>query len=466
MLKRWNSLSLARQFLFAGVAVSLLAMLAVGALVAEVIERSFIRHAAAATALYVDSMIAPVLPDLRTAQRLDDVAAHSLDETLGAGKLGKRLVSFRLWRRDGTILYASTPELVGKRFEPSPNLDLAFSGQVVGEYGEVDDAESSYERSLGAPLLEIYSPILQPWSGEVVAVSEFYERAPDLPASLADARMKGWIAVAVVTLGLFFTLAGIVLRGSSTIEAQRVALKQRIEDLALLAETNEALAARLQTASEQATAFNERFLKRLGADLHDGPAQLVAFAALRLGSRALRDRSVPTEDRDEELAMIRASLADAMEEIRVISGGLALPHIETADMKEVLKAAVKTHEQRTRTEVALRCSADLPCLEPAEKICIFRFVQEALSNSFRHAGGKGATVRQRWQDDRLVIEVSDDGPGFDPGSVPGERLGLACLRQRVESVGGSMEIESSPSGTRVSMALDVVENREAAVWAA
>jgi hypothetical protein len=144
MLDRWRSFTLARQFLLAGTFVSLVAMLGVGALVANVIERSLIRHAAATTALYVDSVLAPILPDMRTVRNLDGIVAHALDETLEAGKLGERLVSYRLWRRDGTILYADRQELIGKRFEPSPDLLKAFSGEVVAEYGHADDPDSGF----------------------------------------------------------------------------------------------------------------------------------------------------------------------------------------------------------------------------------------------------------------------------------------------------------------------------------
>ena len=459
MLDRWRSLTLARQFLLAGTLVSVVAMLGVGALVANVIERSLIRHAGATTALYVDSVIAPLLPDMRTVDKLDDVVSRALDETLAAGMLGERLLSYRLWRRDGTVLYSDRPELIGKRFAPGPNLKAAFSGDVVAEYGLADDAESDFERATGEKLLEIYSPIRQPWTGEVVAVSEFYEHVHDFGQTLYTARIKGWGAVAVVTLGIFLTLAAIVLRGSATIEAQRLALKQRVEEQTRLAQANELLAIHVQTASERATAFNERFLRQLGADLHDGPAQLVAFAALRLGSKVLRDGRKAVRDR--ELDTIKESLADAMAEIRAISAGLVLPHIETATLAEVLTAAVKAHEQRTKTKVPLTVSADLESLDPAVKICAFRFVQEGLSNAFRHAGGKDISVSQSCEDGRLSIEVADGGPGFDLDAVPQERLGLASLRQRVESVGGTIMIASASTGTRLTMSVEQFQNGQA-----
>ena len=464
MLDRWQSFTLARQFLLAGTLVSAVAMLGVGALVANVIERSLIRHAGATTALYVDSVIAPLLPDMQNVEKLDEVVAHALDETLAAGRLGERLLSYRLWRRDGTVLYADRPELVGKRFDPSPDLKAAFSGEVVAEYGLADDAESVFERATDEKLLEIYSPIRQPWTGEVVAVSEFYEHVPDFAQTLYLARMKGWAAVALVTLGLFLTLAAIVLRGSATIEAQRLALKQRVEEQTRLAEANELLAIRAQSASERATAFNERFLRQLGADLHDGPAQLVAFAALRLGSRVVRDGTAKAA-RDRELNTIKASLADAMEEIRAISAGLVLPHIETASLAEVLAAAVRAHEQRTKTKVPLSVSANLMMLDPAVKVCVFRFVQEGLANAFRHARGKGVSVSQSCEGGRLSIEVIDRGPGFELDVVPQERLGLACLRQRVESLGGTIVVASASTGTRLTMSVGL-QGKEIAEWAA
>jgi signal transduction histidine kinase len=464
MLARWDSLSLIRQFLLAGVAISLLAMLLVGAVVADITARSFIKNAGTSTALFVDSVIAPILPDLQTAQQLDDVVTRSLDESLGAGRLGERLVSFRLWSKDGVILYSNRADLVGKTFQPSASLRAAFSGEIVAEFDDADDAESDFERSLAVPLLEVYSPVLQPWSGEVVGVLEFYEKVPDFAQSLHLARLKAWGAVAMVTLGLFGSLAAIVLRGSYMIDAQREALKARIDELADLAARNKALVERVQVAAENAANFNERFLQRLGADLHDGPAQQVAFAALRLGSRSLRKN--PKTGSDDELALIKDSLQDALDEIRVISGALALPHIETADLREVLKAAVVAHEKRTDDKVTLRMSGKAPPLNGPAKICLFRFVQEALNNASRHADGAGLSVIQGISGKMLRIEVADRGVGFNVNEVSRDRFGLACLRQRVEAVGGQFELESTSKGTRVSMSLHLKESGEDRKWAA
>ncbi len=457
MLHKWRSATLAEQFILASCAVSVIAMLAVGSFVSNLIAHSVIRHAGSTTALYVDSVVAPVLPDMATTTALDDVSIRALNETLSAGGLAKKLISFRLWSKDAIILYASRPELAGKRFPPSRSLISAFSGNVVSEYEIPDDIESQAERALGIPLLEIYSPVRQPWTGEVVAVAEFYELAPELAQTLVAARLKGWAAVAVVTLALVGSLAMVVLRGSRTIETQQSALRAKVAELAELAQNNAMLAQEVQESSVRATAFNERFLRRLGADLHDGPAQHVAFAALRLGSKVFREDSQP---RTREIEVVKESLADAMAEIRTISAGLAIPHIDTASVSEVIKAAVSSHELRTGSKVNLTVSEETPTLDADLKTCIFRFMQEALSNAYRHAGRGSVEVYQKFDGYSLVIDVADHGPGFDVAAIPADRLGLACLTQRIRSLGGYFQISSSRDGTRLRLRVDSVHHQK------
>ncbi|TGT51159.1 sensor histidine kinase, partial [Mesorhizobium sp. M00.F.Ca.ET.170.01.1.1] len=120
---------------------------------------------------------------------------RALDETLGQGALGKRLVSFKLWRRDGTILYSKNAELIGKQIKPNANLVAAFAGNVMVKYNKLEDEEDDEERSMNAPLLEIYNPVREPWSGEVVAVSEVYELSGDFEESLNSALRWSWLVV-------------------------------------------------------------------------------------------------------------------------------------------------------------------------------------------------------------------------------------------------------------------------------
>ncbi|NZD54584.1 sensor histidine kinase [Rhizobium leguminosarum] len=456
-LRRWNARSLASQFFIAGGLISIAAMLVVGFFVSHLIEETVIHNSGAATALYVDSVIAPLLPDMQTESLLDEASAQALDETLGQGALGKRLVSFKLWRSDGTILYSNEKELVGRKFAVSDKLQRAFAGSLVARYEIASDPESDKERALGKPLMEIYNPVLQPWSGQAVAVLEFYETAEGLADSLADARLRSWGAVAALTATFFLVLSVLVFRGSRTIEAQRKDLKERVTELSALLAENRGLQRRLQRASQRAAALNETYLRSIGADLHDGPAQHIAYASLRLDSDVLINASTQPEAREKELAWIRSSLAEAMTEIRNICSGLVLPQIEKSSITEIVTRVIDAHQHKTESHVETVIDEDGPDLPPAVKICIYRFVQEALNNAYRHGGGVQQAVRAASRKGHVRVEVSDHGDGFDPTEVRPTSLGLVGLRERVDSLGGSFDIKTGEGGTTVTMIFEPME---------
>ncbi|XAZ20923.1 sensor histidine kinase (plasmid) [Sinorhizobium sp. B11] len=456
-LIRWNARSLASQFFIMGGLVSLAAMFGIGLIVTRLIENAVIHNSGAATALYVDSVVAPLLPDMQTESLLDDASAQALDETLGQGALGRRLVSFKLWRRDGTILYSNEKELVGKTFPVNGKLAQAFAGSLVARYEVASDPESAEERNLGRALMEIYNPVLQPWSGEAVAVLEFYETSEGLEDSLAQARLWSWLAVAGLTAIFFLTLSILVFRGSHTIEVQREALKARVDELSALLVENRGLQRRLQLSSQRAAALNETYLRGIGADLHDGPAQHIAYASLRLDSNLLVDAAVQPEAREKELTWIRSSLAEAMKEIRDICKGLVLPQIEKASITEIVKRVVEAHQEKTGTTVDTKIDEDDPELATALKICIYRFVQEALNNAYRHGGGVEQAVRATSHGGAVRVEVSDRGEGFDPTQVRPASLGLAGLKERIDSLGGEFDIITGEGGTTVIMTFAPME---------
>ncbi|MGV2101100.1 sensor histidine kinase [Rhizobium sp. 21-4511-3d] len=460
-LSRWNARSLASQFFITGGVVSIMAMLLIGILLTRLIEDAVIHNSGAATALYVDSVVAPLLPDMQTETLLDEGSAQALNETLSQGALGKRLVSFKLWRSDGTILYSNEQELIGRKFPVSDKLRQAFSGALVARYEVASDPESEKERQLGKPLMEIYNPVLQPWSGQPVAVVEFYETAEGLADSIARARLWSWASVAGLTAIFFLALSALVFRGSRLIEAQRSDLRDKVTELSALLAEKLALQRRLQRSSLRAAALNETYLRSVGADLHDGPAQHIAYASLRLDSEMLVDAKTSPDMREKELSWIRSSLAEAMREIRTICRGLVLPEIEGASFAEIIERVVSAHETRTASTVSRSVEDDRSDLSAAVKICVYRFVQEALNNAYRHGGGIEQSVTARVRDGEVRIEVRDQGDGFDPNEVRPTSLGLAGLRERVDSLGGDFDIKTSGAGTVVSMTLQLMELEDA-----
>jgi signal transduction histidine kinase len=120
------------------------------------------------------------------------------------------------------------------------------------------------------------------------------------------------------------------------------------------------------------------------------------------------------------------------------------------------------NERRTGTKVATTLDA-LPDQAPLPvKITLYRFIQEALSNAYRHAGGVDQQVRVSCTADTLHIEIADGGAGFvgEPANNGVEHLGLIGMRERVESLGGQFQVNSRPGqGTTViaDLALQVAE---------
>ncbi|MGZ8438814.1 MAG: sensor histidine kinase, partial [Candidatus Limnocylindrales bacterium] len=130
---------------------------------------------------------------------------------------------------------------------------------------------------------------------------------------------------------------------------------------------------------------------------------------------------------------------------------LRTPELERASPAEIVRRAVAEHERRAAHPATVDISAIPDEAPAATKIALYRILSEALSNATRHGGGVGVEVRATEMDSFLSLEVSDAGPGFDPGPGPGDgHLGLAGMRERTELLGGRFELTSAAgTGTRI-----------------
>jgi signal transduction histidine kinase len=448
-----KSLSLAAQFALVGGIVMILSMILVGWLVSGRIKDSVVRNTALASAQYIDSIIAPLSQGIADSDTLSPGAKRALDELFQNTSLGERVVSFKLWKPGGLVVEASDPTITGETFDISPSLAGALNGEVRATFEDLNDEEDKGENALGLPLLEIYSPIREVWSGRVIGVAEFYEVATQLERDLAAARNNAWLAVAMIfsTIGTLLYL--IVLGGSHTIDRQRLALNAQLEDLRALSEHNRSLRERVQSAAARSSAMNDQALRRFAADLHDGPAQLLGFAALRLDK--LRDVAGDIE----EIDVIERAVKDAIREVRTISRGISLPDIDTRSACDIVQGVAEAHSARTGSRVDVTCEVAEDCnLSTAIKICLYRFAQEGLNNAWRYADAKSQEVHLTCDKGRLCLAVRDRGPGFTKGrtDTEGGGMGLSGLQDRVESLGGSFAMRDRPEGgAELAMELEI-----------
>jgi signal transduction histidine kinase len=451
---RLGSLTLLQRFALTGGVIMIISMLLVGQWVTSAISGRVVENTAAATALFMDSFIAPLAQELDTSDALSIGPIRAIEELLEGSALGQRVVSIKIWKPGGLVAFANDSSLIGQRFHPSASLIAAFEGRLGAELNQLDDPESAAMKDIGEPLLEIYSPIRLAWSGRVIAVAEFYETATQLSETLAVARRQSWAIVAGVTGLIGIALFGIVHRASTVIEEQRRALQARINEVQRMSEQSRQLRIRAERASSRLTELNETFLRRISSELHDGPAQLVGLAALRLNSIGKARREV---DRLHEIEIMDDALGEALRDIRNICNGLILPDIEGDPIGRTIERVIKAHEMRTGTVVERRFDLNQQVPHPVE-ICVFRFVQEGLNNAYRHAGGAGQVVEASIESAILTIGVSNQVgtiPGSPkPGSVRG--LGLAGLRERIESLGGQFQFTlTKEQGAEMTMVIRV-----------
>jgi two-component system sensor histidine kinase NreB len=184
------------------------------------------------------------------------------------------------------------------------------------------------------------------------------------------------------------------------------------------------LAARTLEAQEE-----ER--RRLARDLHDGLGQ--DLYSLRLQAQLGR----PVVEQCSAL----------MEEIQRLATSLYPAALERLGLVAGLRSYL---DKFWRDRVRLEVSEDFPRLAPAAEAAIFRLVQEAVGNALRHGQAASVLVRLGRESGGLVVEVTDNGCGFEPTAIPRRGLGLMSMQERAESLGGTLQVESAAQrGTRV-----------------
>lgn len=222
----------------------------------------------------------------------------------------------------------------------------------------------------------------------------------------------------------------------------------------------EMLAAHAAVAIENARAFDlSRRLSvieernRLARELHDAITQrlfslgLTADAAL-----ALLDRDPPRAR--AQLERVRELAGDALEELRTVIAALRPARLESEGLAVTLGKQVELLARSERREISFETEGSGAELDPARAAEVLRIAQEALQNAIHHARAQRIWVRLAQHDQRLQLEVGDDGRGFDAGSseLRATRLGLTSMEERAAQLGGRLEIDSAPgAGTRIAL---------------
>jgi signal transduction histidine kinase len=451
MSGRWAALSLAEQYIVAALVVLCCGMAFLGVWMSKRSEAIIVQNTAEGAAPFITSLVEPHLAELARQDRLSPQSVEALNRLLKDTLLQRTVVAIKVWMPDGTMAYSNNNELIGQKFDVTSDLRRAFNGEILGARDLSGKEENDLERRAGFPLFEIYLPIRSQVDGKIFAVTEFYEDARRFEESLRVARLESWAVPMLVTLVMLCILFTIVKKGNATIESQQEVLRTQVTDLVALVAQNQELQRAVEDIIRQSVETNDLMVHRLGLELHDGPAQLISLALLRLDSIRPRSSESVSETATDDFERIRLALADSLSEIRNVSAGLVLPELDRVSTAETILTAVRHYERLTGIPVT--CKVDqLPDLPNTYKSCLYRVTQEGLNNGFRHAKGAGQRVFARQCDGAVELEVVDSGSGFDVENAlrTGSGLGLRGMWNRTAMLGGTFQVKSSSEeGTRL-----------------
>ena len=222
--------------------------------------------------------------------------------------------------------------------------------------------------------------------------------------------------------------------------------------------------ARLRAQAQQAAVTAER--SRLARDLHDAVTQTL-FSASLIAEVLPRLWERNSDEGHRRLEELRELTRGALAEMRTLLLELRPSALVEAKLSDLLRQLAESIIGRARVPVVVEVKDEFGL--PAEvKVALYRIAQEALNNVAKHAGASQATVRlQRVPSARgtgaketIELSIHDDGRGFEPESISPDSLGLGIMRERAETIGAALQIESQlGKGSQVTVIWQANETR-------
>ncbi len=212
--------------------------------------------------------------------------------------------------------------------------------------------------------------------------------------------------------------------------------------MALIIETS-----RLYERLEQQAILEER--ARLSRELHDGLAQSLAFARMKLWQIEQWLAQGNSARVNEEVRLVKQVIEEAYLDVRESIEGLRLPLDKKETFGEILQAYAERFTQRAGIPVHVHVeNVDLP---PGPQVQLLRVVQEALTNVRKHANASHVVITLQQENGHIRLSIEDDGTGFTADVERSPRqFGLQIMAERVETLGGHLSVQSQPGrGTRV-----------------
>lgn len=413
-----------RVYLQVGVitAVVVLAVALLGAGASRrVAEREAVNDAAQRAGVLADAVVQPALLD--GVQVGDRAALDRLDAVVRAHVLDDSIVRVKFWTADGRIVYSDESRLIGDRF-PLGEEELAVlaNPQTRAEVSDLDGPENRFETGRGK-LLEVYRPVRTP-AGEPL-LFETYARY-DAVTARSNELWRGFAGITLTSLLMLVVLLMPVLW--RLLDRLHRAQGQR-----------EAALARAVEASDI-----ER--QRIAATLHDGVVQELVATSYVVSGAALRAQQGGQPDDAESLQQAAQSVRTSIGGLRSLLVDIYPASLDRTGLAEALTDLAAGPRSRhiavdlTLPEGRIRLAQD-------QERLIYRVAQECLRNAVRHSAAQHIALTLGRQDDLMVLEVTDDGTGFDADAKltgSGSHFGLRLLVDAVARGHGRLLLATRP----------------------
>ena len=193
--------------------------------------------------------------------------------------------------------------------------------------------------------------------------------------------------------------------------------------------------------------------QRISQDLHDSVGQQLTGLSYLAGSLAKR-LAVHSLPESEDAQMIAEGIQAALAEVRNAIRGLAPVDVDSEGLMVALKRLVASTQERVGVQCEFTCSHLVRVEDNATATQLYRIAQEALHNAVKHAHAQHVAVCLRSVEEDLVLEISDDGTGWNGQSQDNTGMGLHIMHYRARSIGAELRVSSSPhQGTSVTCAV-------------
>lgn len=413
----------------AAAATVVLAVAVIGSVASrKLAERESVTVAAQATDLLADAVVQPALDDglLEGAP----AAVAGIDAAVRRHVLGPSIVRVKIWSPDGRILYSDEPRIVGETFALGDEERAVLTNPTTrAEVSDLQRPENRFEQGQGK-LLEVYRPVWTP-SGQALLFETYSPYA-----SVTGRTSELWRGFAGITLTSLLLLVLLLMP----------VLWRLLEQLRRSQAHREALLRHAVDASAE-----ER--RRIAATLHDGVVQELAATSFAVAGGAERAEAAQQPELARGLRSAAATVRASISGLRSLLVDIYPASLQSAGLVAALEDLAATIRSRSiEVTLDLRAQAEDRLDDDGERL-VYRVAQECLRNVARHSAARHLQVTLRPDPGAVVLEVADDGVGFDLGTVltaPQEgHFGVRVLTDLAEAAGALLQVSTSPAhGTR------------------